>query len=187
MKIAKIVNAVVLALLLLFVAKPAAADGAPGTDVWSFTFDSLGVSLVGLITTTNTLNSLGNFDVTGITGTFNGAPIGTLLFNPNQPFVFDAPDGNLWDNNLIPGAPFVTTNGIGFNFEGDQLVLFSGVTGDPLSEGLFFQNLQESAIGTLTIEQTPEPVTWGLLLCGLLGLGALRLASGRKRGAALVI
>jgi hypothetical protein len=110
-----------------------------------------------------------------INGTFDGTgPIGPLLANPNQPNVFDAPDGNLWDNNLIPTAPFVTTNGIGFNFNGDQLVIFSGVTGDPLSEGLFSQNLQQSAIGTLSVAPVPEPVTGALLLCGLLGLGIAR-------------
>jgi hypothetical protein len=63
--------------------------------------------------------------------------------------------------------------GIGFNFNGDQLVLFSGVLGpsDPLSKGLFKQNLQDCAIGTLSVISVPEPGKWALLLCGLLRLG----------------
>jgi hypothetical protein len=131
-------------------------------------------------------NVFGNYNVTAITGTVNGAPISSLLANPNQPDVFGAPDGNLWDNNLIPEAPFVTSNGIGFNFEGDQLVLFSGVTGDPLSEGLFSQNSQESAIGTLSVKQVPEPATWGFLLSGLLVLGAVLAPRRQPRAAPAV-
>jgi hypothetical protein len=174
----KVVNLAVIALLLLFGTAPAYADE------FSFDFESPasgGISVAGLITTSDTLNVLGNFDVTAITGTFNGAPIGPLLFNPNQPFVFNAPDGNFWDNNLSPAPPFVTVNGIGFNFEGDELVLFSGVTGDPLSEGLFFQNLGESAIGTLSVAPVPEPAAWVSVLSGFLTLGAFGFTLRRKR------
>jgi len=170
-------KAVAVFFLLAVVALPASADE------FAFDFQSLvpGLSVTGLLYTTNTLNVLGNFDVTAITGTVNGAPIGSLLPNPNQPFVYLAPNGNLWDNNLSPNAPFVTPNGIGFNFEGDQLVLFSGPTGDPLSEGLFSQNAQETTIGTLTVTGVPEPATFGLLLGGLLGLSAALLAARRNR------
>ena len=73
---------------VLVVAAPAAAG------VWSFDFEHPDVSVVGLIYTTDTLNVLGNYDVTGTTGTLTGtfpttasnAPIGPLLANPNQPF-----------------------------------------------------------------------------------------------------
>jgi hypothetical protein len=125
--------------------------------------------------------------VTAISGTVNDAPIGSLLANPNQPFVFNAPNGNFWDNNLSPAAPFVTPNGIGFNFEGDQLVLFSGPTGDPMSEGLFSQNALETSIGTLSVQALPEPAPWILLLSGFLGLGATQLALRRKPRAAIVV
>ena len=163
-------------ILLAVAATPAAADE------FSFNFQSPTVSVTGLIFTSDTTNVFGNFDVTGITGTVTGTfvgsgPIGPLLANPNQPNPFFPGNGNFWDNNLIPTAPFVTPFGIGFNFGGDQLVLFSGVTGDPLSEGLFSQNLNESAIGTLSVTQTPEPASWALLICGLLALGAVRLVS----------
>jgi hypothetical protein len=104
-----------LTLLLLAIAMPAAADE------WSFNFESPGISLVGIIDTSNTLNSLGNFDVTGITGKLDGLPIGPLLANPNQPLPFFAPDGNFWDNNLSAAAPFVTPYGIGFDFFGDPV------------------------------------------------------------------
>ena len=128
--------------------------------------------MVGLIYTTDALNALGNYDVTGITGTVTGtfpssvsdSPIGSLLANPNKPNPYFAPDGNVWDNNLSPTAPFATLFGIGFSFEGDELVLFSGPTGDALSEGLFSQNLQQTAIGTLSVRRVPEPATWPLIL-----------------------
>lgn len=147
----KIVKGVAALLLLVVVTAPAVAN------VWSFDFESLVPgqdSVTGLIYTTDTLNVFGNFDVTAITGTVNGAPMGALLPNPNQPSIYVAPNKNMWDNNLIPGAPFVTHNGgIGFNFQGDQLVLFSGPTGNPLSEGLFSQNAQRTTIGKLSVTQ----------------------------------
>jgi hypothetical protein len=178
MRRAKLLGA---ALVLLVAVAPAAADE------FSFTFVSPSFTATGLIFTSDNLNVLGDFGVTAITGTVNGAAIGSLLANPNQPFVFVAPNGNFWDNNLSTTAPFVTPNGIGFNFEGDQLVLFSGPTGDPLSEGLFSQNAGETSIGSLSIQSAPEPAPWILLLTGLLGLGATHLASRRKPRAALVV
>jgi hypothetical protein len=168
----------VLLLLLTVVAVPAVADE------WSFDFQAPGFySVVGIITTTDTPNVFGNFDVTAISGTVNGAPMGPLLPNPNQPNVFIAPNGNFWDNNLIPTAPFVTPAGIGFNFEGDQLVLFSGISGNPLSEGIFSQNALLSYAGTLSVSQVTEPAGWQLIAAGLLGLGAFQFFTRRKLGA----
>jgi hypothetical protein len=165
------------------------AQAAAG--VWSFDFEHPDVTAIGLIYTTDALNALGNYDVTGITGTLTGtfpitlsdAPIDPLLANPNQPNPYFAPDGNVWDNNLSPTAPFVTPFGIGFNFEGDELVLFSGPTGDPLSEGLFSQNRQETAIGTLSVQRVPEPATWPLILIGLVGLSTV-VRNSRQRNRA---
>jgi hypothetical protein len=78
----------------------------------------------------------------------------------------------------------VTPFGIGFSFEGDELVLFSGPTSDPLSEGLFSQNLQETAIGTLSVQRVLEPATWPLILIGLLGLGTVVRNARHRQGVA---
>jgi hypothetical protein len=178
----KTVKAVAALFLLAVCALPAAADS------WDFDFQSSvpGVdSVIGVITTSNTLNIYGNYDVTGITGTINGEPIDGLLPNPNQPNVFVAPDGNFWDNNLLPSAPYVDNNGIGFLFDGDEFVLFSGATSDPLSEGLFDDNANQTTLGTLSVTMAvSEAATWAFLLVGLLGLGLLGVAR-RKRCAAV--
>jgi hypothetical protein len=127
-------------------------------------------SAKGRLFTTDTLDSRGNFDVIDISGTVVSdrsgkvisAPIGSLLVNPDQPNVYTAPNGNIYDNNLMPTAPFVTPNGgIGFNWNGDQLVLFSGGTGNSASEGIFSQNHQDTYFGTLTVAQVPEPIHAG--------------------------
>jgi hypothetical protein len=146
-------------------------------NFWSFDFQNAHVSVVGLIDTSSSLNSLGNYDVLAISGTITGmfpitatnAPIGPLLANPNQPNVYMAPNGNIWDNNLSAAAPFVTANGVAFSFAGDQLVLFSGPEG-PGTEGLFSQNRAETAIGTLTVTEVPEPSTWLLIITAMVAL-----------------
>jgi hypothetical protein len=132
--------------------------------VWSFDFESQvpgQYSVQGLIYTTDSLNMLGNFDVTAITGTVNGAAMGSLLANPNQPYVYfgGGSNGSYWDNNLIPVAPFVThAGGIAFNFQGDILILFSGPNGNPLSEGLYGQAAQQTIFGTLSVTEISPAV-----------------------------
>ena len=71
--VAVVVSAVV-------VVAPAAAG------VWSLDFEHPDVSVVGLIYTTDALNALGNYDVTGITGTITGTFTSTVI---------DAPIGSL--------------------------------------------------------------------------------------------
>jgi hypothetical protein len=148
----------------------------------------------GELTTSNTLDSLGGYDVTGISGFIDGKAITSLVANPDPPntayHYFNDPNGDYfyYDNVLYsPGAPHVDVGGILvtvgskyyniYNDTGvigqDTLDLYNG-SGFTGTSGIF--GISEIAV--------PEPATWAAMLLGFAGAGTM-IRQRRKRLAAI--
>lgn len=144
---------------------------------YTFTFTDFGSNLLasGSLTTLNTLNAVGGYDITGITGSVTGyGAITGLVNNPNQPFPASS-SGFIYDNVLFTPAPHFTTSGVLFTTSGvawniyrngtDVLTGFDGVNYIPNGSGTQFA-------GTFTLAAVPEPATWGMLILGFAAIGA---------------
>jgi hypothetical protein len=152
-----------------------AASGAQAaTYILNFTGND-GSTAAFDLTTANTVDAVGGYDVLAITGgNVNGDAISGLLLNPNQPSVFV---NNAWqyDNVLFPGS--------------DRLVDYYGVVGNLASGGttnLFSNSSTDYELmispasggysldshGMATITAVPEPAAWALVIAGLFAVGA---------------
>jgi hypothetical protein len=163
-----------------------AATAVPATAA-IYDFDYTGTMGGNLIlTTSNTLDAVGGFDITGISGTFGGDAITSLVSNPNQPN--SSTSGTFtWDNVLFPsGARAFDRFGVAFTTADGTFNVFDaiadgsgGTTATPY--GLIVATGVESfGTGTLTAA-VPEPSTWAMMILGFLGVGFL--AYRRKKGA----
>jgi hypothetical protein len=152
------------------------------------TMDSL-FSATGSITTADTPDAVGGYDILSISGTLSGPGGGTIALEPNpaQPFpTYTASFG--YDNVYFPGAAaLVDLTGILFTAGGYDYNLFSYgptyylSTDNPAGvyspgEAIAFSDPIQSA----TV--APEPSTWAMMLIGLAGLAlaARRRARGRR-------
>lgn len=166
---------------------PAGAHAA----IYDFDFsttDSL-FTATGSITTADTLDAVGGYDILSISGTLSGPGGGTIALepNPSQPFpTYTANFG--YDNVYFPGAAEeVDLTGILFSAGGYDYNLYAygssyyllsdnpaGVSSP--GEAITFSDPIQSATAA------PEPSTWAMMLIGLAGLGlaARRQARGRK-------
>ena len=164
--------------------------GAANAGQYSFDYKAGGYDVSGLFTTSNVLNSVNGYDITGITGTLTGTGGGTinsLINNPNgaNPTT-DYTLGFVYDNVLFPNK---TTS---LDIDG---VLFTTKSGNTTSTW----NLWGTATGgyelysytannggiadvvasasSLTVTAVSEPDTNSLLLGGLALVGFV----GRRR------
>jgi PEP-CTERM motif-containing protein len=168
---------------------PAGADAA----TYSFDFstaDSV-FAAAATLTTADTLNALGGYDVLSISGTLSGPGGGaiSLVANPVQPNPATT-TYFMYDNVYFPGGtPKVDGYGILFAAGAYDYELYS--TG-PSTYYLSSTNPaggyvpgEAAAFGdpAITASAVPEPTTW---LLTLLGFAGLALLAGRKarRGAA---
>jgi PEP-CTERM motif len=148
----------------------------------------------GAITTADTPDAVGGYDVLSISGTISGPGGGTIALepNPSQPFADPTPTFT-YDNVYFPTAVTqVDYYGLLFSAGGYDYNLFSyGATyylssdnpagvyipGEP---GTFSDPVQTAAATS-----APEPSTWALMLLGFVGLGLAARRRTRRREIAL--
>ena len=142
-----------------------------------------------IITTSDTLDAVGGFDITGVSGTLGGNAITSLFNNPNQPNPsFGA---FTWDNVLFPsgvhafdrfGIAFTTATG---TFNIFDAIADGGTTNTDTPYGLIVAETGAETFGTGTlITAVPEPSTWAMMILGFFGVGFLAY---RRKGAGLRI
>ena len=157
---------------------------AANASVYQF----VGLGLDITITTSNTLDTAGGYDITGISGTLNGFGTVSLITNPNQPNVFTIQNppfsggANLSiDNVWYSSDPHLDGNGLAFLTSGG---LTGGLWGNaPGNYGLFLGNydIYISNSSDVTVSSAvPEPSTWAMMILGFASVAFM--AYRRKRG-----
>lgn len=137
------------------------------------------------VTTSNTLNGVGGYDITGVTGVFDGAAVTGLLNNPNQPN-FSSNGAFTWDNVLFPGAAQVFDRfGIAFATSVDTINIYDAVAdgGNPppgTPYGLITLQTGGPTFGSMTIAAVPEPASWAMMLAGF-GVVGFAMRSQKNR------
>lgn len=179
--------AAILAGGVLLAALPAKA----GTYDVTFTGSSFDVSAV--ITTANTLDSAGGYDILNITGMVTGPVGGTinsLIANPGQPsrgtYYVNSSTGWYYDNVLFTSGPAFDNNGPLFSFG-------TGIVANLYSVGsTFYLSLSQPSgywnpgdSGSLTVAQTPLPAALPLFASGLGAMGLFGWRRKRKKAAAM--
>ena len=156
---------------------------------YDVTFTGLNFDLSAVITTANSLDALGGYDITGISGTVTGLTSGAitgLLSNPNQPnqgTYYAGSYGWNYDNVLFPGSVPFDNNGLLFSFGTDIVAnLYSVGSSFYLSVDNPSSFWNPGDLGTVSVSATPLPATLPLFATGL-GLVGL-LGWHRKRKAA---
>ena len=150
--------------------------------IYDFTYNGA-LSGTLILATSDTLDAVGGFDITGISGTFGGNAITSLFANPNQPN--PSTGAFTWDNVLFPtathafdrfGVAFTTAAGTFNVFDG---IADGGTTDTNTPYGLIVASTGAETFGTGTlIAAVPEPSTWAMMILGFLGVGFM---SYRKR------
>jgi len=168
-------------------------EARAATYDFTFTGTSPATDASGIITTSNTLDAVGGYDVTSISGFVGGSPISGLVPNPLQPapsyYQFNDPEGDYfyYDNVLFypvsSPAAYVDNSGILFTSGGNfyNIYAYSAQT-VPTVLGLYTGSGFIDTNGTLTVTAVPEPANWALMLIGFGVAGAgLRVNRGRMK------
>ena len=161
-----------------------AAPAQAATEVFNFADNVDGIFAFGTLTTSDTPNTIGTFDITDITGTVidarTAAPtvdqISGMIPNFSDPTPTDA-FGFIYDN-VMP----LNINGV--LFEGASADIYNlwstgGTTGELYTYGDGGLPAFD-AKGTLSVGVVPEPATWAIMLMGFAGLGGALRAVRRQ-------
>jgi hypothetical protein len=179
--------------------------GAAQASTWVITYqaDNAGDSPLSAtldLVASDTLNAVGGYDVTAISGDVDGDTITGLIANPGQPYASLSPDGLFsFDNVIWPnGAPQLSNPGLLFTgASSDEYNLFSvGPTTYQLYKAAPFSGYLATSTGSISIAPTlgdnlgqfsggvPEPSSWVMMILGFGGIGALlRQRRGRLAAA----
>jgi hypothetical protein len=134
---------------------------------------------------TGTANGDGTYTATSGTITEFG-PVatgtGALIANPSAPASHGSPTGFFtYDDQLLPGQnPLISNGGLLFSVGGVEINIFSNGAGPDTYT--IYNNRGTQGNGDFALSQlagVPEPATWGLMLVGFGGLGAMLR---RRRG-----
>ena|SRR6202012_1494622 len=148
---------------------------AANASVYQF----VGLGLDITVTTSNTLDAAGGYDITGLSGTLSGYGTVSLITNPNQPNVFTIQNppfsggANLSiDNVWYSSDPHLDGNGLAFLTAGG---LTGGLWGNSAGNyGLFLGNYDiyiASSSDVTVSAAVPEPSTWAMLILGFASIG----------------
>lgn len=147
------------------------------------------------VTTSDVLNSVGGYDVTGISGNVSGDVITGLALNPDQPNYHYSADGwFIYDNVYYPDTRPVSYWGLLFTSAGHEYNLFSdSATQYELYQATPGVGFTQNSLGTLFtsrvelgsppnqahVDPVPEPTSWLMMVAGFGLLGAF-MRSSRK-------
>ncbi len=182
-----------LVLIAMLAATTAATPAFAGNFYFDVDFTSDTDSTVAnlVLKTSDTLNAVGDYDVTGIAGNVNGVAVTGLVANPDQP------NYSLWggifsfDDRFNPaGNPFLTNPGVLFTLQDGHVDnLYSiGATGPDNYQLIPSLNNQyePTVTGNISVRQisspAPEPASWAMMLGGF---GAIGGALRRRQVASL--
>lgn len=160
---------------------------------YDVTFIGGSFELSAVVTTANSLDALGGYDITGISGTVTGpasGAISSLLSNPNQPYqgtYYAGSYGWNYDNVLFSGAIPFDNNGLLFRFGTDVVAnLYSVGSSFYLSVDNPSSFWDPGDLGRLSVSDppaTPLPATLPLFVTGLGLVGLLAWRRKRKTAA----
>lgn len=190
--IGKIVTCAALAALISWAGDFTSPAKANTYDV---TFTGSNFDLSAVITTSNTLDASGGYDITAISGSVTGPTSGSitgLISNPNQPYqgtYYAGSYGWNYDNVLFPTSVPFDNNGVLFSFGTDIIANLYSVG------SLFYLSVDNPTslfdpgdLGTLSVSDppaTPLPAALPLFATGLAAMGLLGWYRKRKPQAAI--
>jgi PEP-CTERM motif len=163
--------------------------GQAHAATWFVKYNSTGgdpLSAALTVTSSNVLNSVGGYNVTGITGTVAGDLVTGLIGNPTKPNFSYSSDGLfIFDNVIFAGAPNVSWGGLFFSGKsGAEYNLFSdnastyelyaAQDGHYLANSVGFMRTIKLAGGDVSPSNgVPEPAAWTMMIVGFGGIGAM--------------